>query len=1057
MPSIFIGIGGIGGSIVSQVRQALDVRVAFAGDSPAARDRANDFRFVVVDTWKDNATRNLRASQMFDVPAGASKHNVNARVEAWYHGSDPAFKNWWPERNRMPLKVGDYDSGAGQLRLKGKLAYRISLSGGDRLIVDAVKEALHGIERVHGPESDVRIVNVYLVCSLGGGTGSGLVLALAQHLKETLPPHCRVIGAFPLASVTELGPGTADTSSIWANTDAALREIDYSQRHLHALDDPMNPFLQWNQNTISGAEPPFQYVYLFGRRNSNGQTLPEFSQYVDLIAQTLIAETFSDLVDEEGLPEGIAGPHSQFISNLEATPTVGGRPTTYASAAVASLVYPAERIERHLARRYAAAVLDRLVQVDRAQVLSRTDEFMKREALRWGGTPPFQRRLTDVVVSSSGQRMPLPQLQILKSLEDDKTFEKADPAQARAYTERLRNELDTFVSERYTTHLRQRRLTATSEYSASSGGIRQYARQLLAESGPSALGLTHAVVAEIRRELSQQWEKLNEEIEGNPNATVPVEGKKKAVVRLQDRWSSDVTRLGNGFGSGISKVFRKNGKEAKEQFFKRSWVPLREATLDLELGLAGRETYRALVAETTRVENALKELLDHAGNLKHDLELATSNDVGDHGASGVLDLSVLDNPQMIAYHFDSLLDEAKRQGVDTCAVSVTTKTTSDDTDSLEEDSSENRTSDRLGLVSEFFDRKTSPQSGIGLLDNQQFDDELEAAIVEDGVRRLGHRIRELSIWQALVAEFEARAFLGLQDRAMSMAFESANNERNAAERAGAPPKDWSKVALRHFIRNKLFECQKRAEPYWQINDLMQAQYGTKPYGFVVVTADRDAYGQAQSALGITGVLEDTARLMGAGTPNWMSGRDRVVMYAREGVVPLFYLDESEIAKLRESTSRKKSEGKFLYTDRRFEACTDDMIRPEESREDKYLYAIALGMQLGVVERTSHNGHLNGAISVPALDHAQFSSVVHLFDTVLDDPDQGEQLLKLVDRAMSRISAAERPHEVQRARARALKMLQDAEKLDQPGPERYWKSADRVIATRIAYGRYLIEA
>ncbi len=1056
MPSIFIGIGGIGGTIVSHIRQALDVRVAFAGDSPAARDRANDFRFIVVDTWKDGATRGLRASQVFDVPAGAAKHNVNARVENWYYGADPAFKTWWPERNRMPLKVGDYDSGAGQLRLKGKLAYRIALGGDDRQIVDAVKDALHGIERVHGPEADVRIVNVYLVCSLGGGTGSGLVLALAQHLKETLPPHCRVIGAFPLASVTEMGPGSADNSSIWANTDAALREIDYSQRRLHALDNPMSPFLQWNQNTITGSQPPFQYVYLFGRRNRNGQTLPHFSQYVDLIAETLIAETFSDLIDEGGLPEGIAGPHSQFISNLEATPEVGGRPTTYASAAVASLVYPAERIERHLARRYATAVLDRLVQVDQSQVVSRTDEFMKREALRWGGTPPFQRRLTDVVEGKTGQRMPLPQLQILRSLEDDKTFEKADQAQARAYTDRLRSELDTFVSERYATHLRQRRLVTISEYSAQDGGIRQYVRQLLAESGPSALGLTHAVVAEIHRELSQQWEKLNEEIEGNENATVPVPGKKKDLARLQEKWASDVNRLSNGFGSGISKVFRKNGKEAKETFFKRSWKPLRDTTLELELMLAGRETYRALVAETSRVQSALKELLDQTSNLKHELEMATSTDVGEHGASGVLDLSVLDDPKMVAYHFDSLLEEAKRQGVDVCALAVTTGNP-DEAESSEDDTMESDEVSSRGIVTEFFNRKTSSQAAIGLLDNQQFDDELAAAIIEDGTRRMSHRVRELSIWQALVAEFEARAYLGLQDRAMSMAFEATNNERQGAERAGAPPKDWSKIALRHFIHNKLFECQKRAQPYWQINGLMQSQFGTKPYDFVVVTADREAYAEAQTALGITGVLEETARLMGAGTPNWMSGRDRVVMYAREGVVPLFYLDESEIAKLRESTNRKTAEGKFLYTDRRFEDCLDDMIRPAEPREDILRYAIALGLQLGVIERASVNGQLNAALTVPGMDRAEFTSVVHLFDTVLEDQEISEQLLRLVDRSMSRIPAAERGHVVQRARARALKMLEDAQKTDQPGPEQYWSSADRVIATRIAYGRYLIEA
>ncbi|HET7094612.1 MAG TPA: tubulin-like doman-containing protein, partial [Thermomicrobiales bacterium] len=222
MPGIFIGIGGIGGSIVAQVRQSLALRVAFAHDSPSAQEAAGQFRFLLIDTWKDGVALGFDAAECFDLPEGKDKFGVDDKIESWHHGGDAAFHNWWPEHKGAPLRTGAFSSGAGQLRIKGKLAYRIALTGQGRSVVEAVRDALHAIDAVLGPAPGLRTVPIYLVCSLGGGTGSGMALTLAQHLRQSMPEYCPLIGVFPLAGVTALGPGAADGGSIWANTDAAL-------------------------------------------------------------------------------------------------------------------------------------------------------------------------------------------------------------------------------------------------------------------------------------------------------------------------------------------------------------------------------------------------------------------------------------------------------------------------------------------------------------------------------------------------------------------------------------------------------------------------------------------------------------------------------------------------------------------------------------------------------------------------------------------------------------------------------------------------------------------
>src|SRR5690606_33599325 len=120
-------------------------------DSPAARAAAGQFRFLLIDTWKDSVSLGFDASEVFDFPAGLEKFGVDDTIENWYHGGDPTFHHWWPERNRAPLKVGDFSSGAGQLRIKGKLGYRIGLTGSTQQAAPAVQSALHAIDAVRGP------------------------------------------------------------------------------------------------------------------------------------------------------------------------------------------------------------------------------------------------------------------------------------------------------------------------------------------------------------------------------------------------------------------------------------------------------------------------------------------------------------------------------------------------------------------------------------------------------------------------------------------------------------------------------------------------------------------------------------------------------------------------------------------------------------------------------------------------------------------------------------------------------------------------------------------
>ena len=73
------------------------------------------------------------------------------------------------------------------------------------------------------------------------------------------------------------------------------------------------------------------------------------------------------------------------------------------------------------------------------------------------------------------------------------------------------------------------------------------------------------------------------------------------------------------------------------------------------------------------------------GVLRGTLADAVAVDIGAHGKTGVLDLAVMDDPRIVAHHFNELLSQIVAQGVDECAVKVTRRPKAAERVTLEED------------------------------------------------------------------------------------------------------------------------------------------------------------------------------------------------------------------------------------------------------------------------------------------------------------------------------------------------------------------------------------
>jgi hypothetical protein len=260
--------------------------------------------------------------------------------------------------------------------------------------------------------------------------------------------------------------------------------------------------------------------------------------------------------------------------------------------------------------------------------------------------------------------------------------------------------------------------------------------------------------------------------------------------------------------------------------------------------------------------------------------------------------------------------------------------------------------------------------------------------------------------------------------------------------------------LRAFIGARLVECQKRVRPFWNLDGLMTANHGA-PYEFIVVAADEQSYHEAETTLGIKGVLEQTASSMKAGTPKWLPGRDRIALYAREGVAPLFYLNDRELKGLRDAAAQKAQE-KFLYTDLRFATLADPVIKPGESDDDELRYLVAVGLQLEIVKRAAADGHLNGRLSVrlPGAPE-EFDSVIELEEALQANPALLRQLKDRVNGKVRRIPEQDRSAMLQQALARVQRLRAEAQTDERPAVADWWKRAERALVTRLTYGQYLV--
>ncbi|HEX4963439.1 MAG TPA: tubulin-like doman-containing protein [Thermoanaerobaculia bacterium] len=352
IPTMFVGMGGTGSRIVDRI-------AARAERLPNWESQLRPLtHFVSVDTNEHDQNK------LVHVPPG-NRLNIaafdKARVIEGYRRSKDEQALQWLDQGYIPRP--GFKPGAGQIRVESRLGFFFHSPEIRERLRQLVQESLRpGITwRQAVPPK----YNVYLVCTLAGGTGSGSFLPMAYLLQAVISEfnwQPRVVGNLLLSTLMLEKNAPELHPDIHANTYAALKELE----HLTKLDYKQvkdegrtsEPFVYCRDVNSPGitrvTTRPFFLAFLFDR-----PAHVHLSDVEAAVADASYLQVFTPIMDN------LAGELDNYEKNLEDLTRfpgdlkhVGqGYTKNFGAFGAAGLVLPGADLLEYCTRRFAAQAI----------------------------------------------------------------------------------------------------------------------------------------------------------------------------------------------------------------------------------------------------------------------------------------------------------------------------------------------------------------------------------------------------------------------------------------------------------------------------------------------------------------------------------------------------------------------------------------------------------------------------------------------------------------------------------------------------------------------------
>ena len=349
IPTLFIGLGGVGSRIVDRIASRAEQLPNWSSQLQGL----NSFLSIDTNELDQHKLAHIPPGSRINI-AGFDKSRV---VELWRKSKDLQTRDWLDESYQP--RPG-FKPGAGQIRLESRLGFFFNSPEIRRRIESLVTECLRAGNtwRQQSPPK----INVYLFCSLAGGTGSGSFLSAAYLIDEVIRAQHwqpRIIANLLLSTLLTDKVGPELHADIHANSYAALKELEYLTKldydQVKQAGRTSEPFVYLRNET--GREPtrvdhrPFFLTFILDRAPHLGLRHPW-----EAIADAAFLQVFTPIIDK------LAGELDNYEKNLEGLTRFPGDlrdlgegyTKNFGAYGAAALVLPGEDLTDYCALRFAA-------------------------------------------------------------------------------------------------------------------------------------------------------------------------------------------------------------------------------------------------------------------------------------------------------------------------------------------------------------------------------------------------------------------------------------------------------------------------------------------------------------------------------------------------------------------------------------------------------------------------------------------------------------------------------------------------------------------------------
>lgn len=325
-PTVIIGLGGTGHGAILKLKKRF---INTYGSVPPI------VRFLSIDTTENvDHTETANDGRSVSLEPNSERHVISvANPGSYVNGTYDYIDEWWP--TNIPIQA--INAGAGQVRARGRLA----LFAKSRAIFAAVSKAIDDVKQIKNAKqmykeefrvSDRGGVEVYIVSSLAGGTGSGTFLDLAFITRSFLDSLSNITGVLVLPRVFK---DLAGVALVKPNAYGALKEIE----RFFKMEAKDAFSINYGTHEIDVTRPPFDLLYLMDSVNEMGNVVKEARDLLELIADGLYIQIGSQIgVDADNTVDNIK-------THLAVAGRIRGRSASYCSFGVASLALPVREYE----------------------------------------------------------------------------------------------------------------------------------------------------------------------------------------------------------------------------------------------------------------------------------------------------------------------------------------------------------------------------------------------------------------------------------------------------------------------------------------------------------------------------------------------------------------------------------------------------------------------------------------------------------------------------------------------------------------------------------------